>query len=118
MMLAGDTDMAQLFQVIDNLVEPCFGIGCVIDIRHQSLNETARKPDHTLIFGRCARGSLQQEPCDVYDQTEHHDECQKCVQPCAQGEPLPHCHAPLRPLHSVISRRALTAKNSSYLIER
>ena len=77
--------MAQTFEIVNDLVEPRFGIGRLVEPRHNRLDELAREPRDTLIFRLHARCRLQHEPRHIDGETERQDQRQKQIDASTQG---------------------------------
>ena len=83
--LPRDADMAQPAQILDNLVQPRFGVRRLVQAGDDGLDEFARQPDHALVFGLDPRRRLDHQPRDIDGETERQDERQQQVDPGAQG---------------------------------
>ena len=77
--------MTQPIDIVDNLTEPCLGIRRVVEPDGQCLDELARQPDDTLIFGLHPGPGLHHKPRDIDRQPEHENKRQQRIQPRAQG---------------------------------
>ena len=83
--LPRNTDMTQPAQVAHDLVQPRLGVRRFVQAGDDRFDKLARQPDNTLIFGLDTRRRLDHQPRDVDGQTERKDECQKKINPSAQG---------------------------------
>ena len=92
--LPRDADVTQPVEVVNNLVQPRFGVRCLVQSRNDRINEFARQPDDALIFGLNAGPGLEQKPRNIDGQTERQDEREQQVDPGTQGEFLPHRFCP------------------------
>ena len=123
--LPRDADVTQPVEVVDNLVQPRFGVRRLVQSCNDRIDEFTRQPYDALIFGLNTGSGLEHKPRNVDGQTEHEDEREQQVDPGAQGKLLPHGVCPgvkSRLSRSEIvfgspSRGALTDKIGVYLIE-
>ena len=82
--------MTQPVEVVDNLVQPRFGVRRLVQPCNDRINEFTRQPYDALIFGLNAGPGLEHKPRNVDGQTEREDEREQQVDPGAQGKFLPH----------------------------
>ena len=88
--LPRDTDVTKPVEVVNNLVQPRFGVRRLVQSRNDRIDEFARQPHDALIFGLDARPGLEHQPRNIDGQTEREDEREQQVDPGTQGKLLPH----------------------------
>ena len=63
--LPRDADVTQPVEVVNNLVQPRFGVRSLVQSRNDRINEFTRQPYDALIFGLNAGSGLEQEPRNI-----------------------------------------------------
>ena len=76
--------MTQPVEVVNNLVQPRFGIRRLVQSRNDRINEFTRQPYDALIFGLNTGSGLEHQPRNIDGQTERKDEREQQVDPGAQ----------------------------------
>jgi hypothetical protein len=81
----GDADMTLPVQVARNLVQLGIRIRCLLQLRHDHLDELTRQPDHALVLSLDARPRLRDLPRDVDREAQRQHERQQEIDAPAQG---------------------------------
>ncbi len=71
--LSRDADVTQSVQIVNNLVQPRFRVGCLVQSCYDCLDELTRQPYDALIFGLNPRPCLEPQPPNIDGQTEGED---------------------------------------------
>ena len=79
--LPRDADVTQPVEVVNDLVQPRFGIRRLIQSCNDGVDEFTRQSDHALILGLNARSGLEHKPRNIDGQAEREDKREQQVDP-------------------------------------
>ncbi len=115
--LLGNADMPQAVEVLNGLVQPCLGIGSLVQTDNQRFQEFPGQSYDALILGLDTRPCFQHQAHDVDGKAKHKNQRQNDVEPARKDN---FCHMTFRPQSSraeFLVQRTLTDKKSNDLIK-